>query len=97
MQIFIEAINLNIWDAIEVGPYIPTMVVGSKTIEKPREEWSEEEKRLVHVGFPLRLLFVPLFLRTNIFKRNPVCRKAHRIAKCLKIKTDESKYRTQGN
>jgi len=23
------------------------MVVGNKTIEKPREEWSEEEKKLV--------------------------------------------------
>ena len=48
------------------------------------------------VEFPLRLLFVPLFLRRNIFKGNPVCRKAHRIVKYLKIKTDESKYRTQG-
>ena len=47
MQIFIKAIDLNIWEAIEIGSYIPTMVAGSKTIEKPREEWSEEEKRLV--------------------------------------------------
>ena len=48
------------------------------------------------VGFPLQLLFVPLFLRTNIFKGNLICRKAHRIVKYLKIKTDESEYRTQG-
>ena len=47
MQIFIEALDLNIWEAIEIGPYIPTMMVGNKTIEKPRHEWSEEEKRLV--------------------------------------------------
>ena len=45
MQIFIEAIDLNIWEAIEVGPYVPTMVAGNTTIEKPREEWSEEERR----------------------------------------------------
>ena len=38
MQIFIEAIDLNIWKAIEFGPFIPTMVVGNATIEKPREE-----------------------------------------------------------
>ena len=38
---------MNIWEAIEIGPYIPTKVVGNTTIEKPREEWSEEEKRLV--------------------------------------------------
>jgi len=47
MQIFIKAIDLNVSDAIEVGHYIPTMVARRKTIEKPREEWSEEEKRLV--------------------------------------------------
>ena len=47
MQIFIEAIDLNVWDEIEVGPYIPTMVAGNATIEKPMEDWSEEERRLV--------------------------------------------------
>ena len=47
MQIFIEAIDLNIWEAIEIGPYIPTMVVGNATIEKPREQWDEEERRRV--------------------------------------------------
>ena len=47
MQIFIEAIDLNIWEAIEVGPYVPTMVAGNAIIEKPREEWTEDERRLV--------------------------------------------------
>ena len=42
MKIFIEAIDLNIWEAIEIGPYVPTMVVGNTTREKPRENWSEE-------------------------------------------------------
>jgi len=37
MQIFIAAIDLNIWEAIEIGPYIPTMVVGNTAIEKPRD------------------------------------------------------------
>jgi len=44
MQIFIEAIDLNIWEAIEVGPYVPTVVAGNATIEKPREEWTEDER-----------------------------------------------------
>jgi len=38
MQIFTEAIDLNIWEAIEIDPFNPTMVVGNATIEKPREE-----------------------------------------------------------
>ena len=33
MQIFIEAIDLNIWEAIEKGPYVPSIVAGSATIE----------------------------------------------------------------
>ena len=47
MQIFIEAIDLNIWEAIEQGPYVPSIIAGSATIEKPRADWTEEERRLV--------------------------------------------------
>ena len=47
MQIYIEAIDLNIWEAIEIGPYIPTMVAGNATIEKLREQWDEEERKMV--------------------------------------------------
>jgi len=47
MQIFIEAIDLNIWEAIEIGPYVPTIEDGSTTIEKPRDQWSEEDRRRV--------------------------------------------------
>lgn len=57
MQIFIETIDLNIWEAIEIGPYIPTTVErvsidGSSssesiTIEKPRDRWSEEDRKRV--------------------------------------------------
>ena len=39
--------DLNIWEAIEIGPFIPTMVVGNATIEKPREQWDEDEIRRV--------------------------------------------------
>ena len=38
------------------------------------------------VGFPLQLLFDPLFLYTNMLKGNSVCRKAHQIVKYLKLK-----------
>ena len=37
MQIFIEDIDVNIWEAIKIIPYIPTMVVGNATIKKLRE------------------------------------------------------------
>jgi len=47
MQIFIEAIDLNICEVIEIGPFIPTMVVEITTIEKPREERDEDERKRV--------------------------------------------------
>nr|KYP66813.1 hypothetical protein KK1_013124 [Cajanus cajan] len=47
MQIFIEAIDLNIWDAIENGPFIPTIVVGHEIKNLPREQWSEDDRRKV--------------------------------------------------
>ena len=30
-----------------MGPYVPTMVAGNTTTEKPRENWSKEERRRV--------------------------------------------------
>ena len=47
MQIFVEDIYLNIWEAIKIGPFIPTMVVGNATIKKPREELDDDERRRV--------------------------------------------------
>ena len=47
MQIFIEAIDLNIQEAIEISPYIHTMVAGNATTEKPQEQWDEEERKMV--------------------------------------------------
>ena len=50
MQIFIEAIDRNIWEAIEIGPHIPT-VVDVSTItktQKPRDKWTEEDWRRIY-------------------------------------------------
>ena len=40
MQIIIEAIDLNIWEAIEIGSYVPTIVDASTstTTGKPRDK-----------------------------------------------------------
>ena len=54
MQIFIKAIDLNIQEAIEIEPYIPTMVAGNTTIKKPREQWSEEERKLVQYNLKVK-------------------------------------------
>ena len=75
MQIFIEAIDLNIWEAIEVGPYVPTMVAGNTTIEKPREEWFEEERRLVQYNLKAKNIITSA-LGMNEYFRISNCKSA---------------------
>ena len=75
MQIFIEAIDLNIWEAIEVGPYVPTMVAGNATIEKLREEWTEDEKRLVQYNLKAKNIITSA-LGMNEYFRVSNCRSA---------------------
>uniref|UniRef100_A0A151UIR1 UBN2 domain-containing protein n=1 Tax=Cajanus cajan TaxID=3821 RepID=A0A151UIR1_CAJCA len=45
MRIFIEAIYIDVWDAIENGPYIPMKKDGDEIKEKHWSEWSDEEKK----------------------------------------------------
>ena len=53
MQIFIQAIDYSIWEAIELGPFIPTIVNESTSetnvsaLEKPRDQWFEEDRRKI--------------------------------------------------
>ena len=49
MQISIEAIDLNNWEAIEIVPYVHTIVdeSTSTTTEKPRDKWTEEDRRRI--------------------------------------------------
>ena len=45
MKIFMESIDMGIWDAVVSGPFIPMQVVEEETVEKPWSEWSETEKK----------------------------------------------------
>ena len=61
MHIFIEVIDLNIWEAIEIGSFIPTMVVENVTIEKPREEWDDDERRRVQYNLKAKNIITSVF------------------------------------
>ena len=78
MQIFIEAIDLNIWEAIEIGPYIPTTVAGNATVEKPREQLDEEEKKLVQYNLKAKNIITSAlgmdeYLGCQIAKVQKIC------------------------
>jgi len=45
MQIFIEFIDKEIWDAIVNEPYTPKCLVENKQVDKPWIEWTDEERR----------------------------------------------------
>ena len=48
MLIFLEASGLDILDAVENGPFIPSIAgIDGKIIEKPRKDWSEDDKKKV--------------------------------------------------
>ena len=84
MQIFIEAIDLNIWEAIEIGPYIPTTVAGNATIEKPREQWDEEEKKMVQYNLKVKNIITSA-LGIDEYFRVSNCKNAKEIWDTLQV------------
>jgi len=84
MQIFIEAIDLNIREAIEIGSYIPTMVVGNTTMEKPREQWDEEERRRVQYNLKAKNIITSALGMDEYF-RVPNCKKAKEMCDTLQV------------
>ena len=44
MRIFIEGIDVDIWDAVENGPFVPTHIVNGALVVKERGEWTNNDK-----------------------------------------------------
>ena len=44
--------EFRVWEAIEIGPHIPTIVDAntSTTTLKPRDQWTEEDRRRIQYG-----------------------------------------------
>ena len=47
MRIFIEAQDLDIWNAIENGAYVPYDTIEGKEVIKKKEQWTTDDKRKV--------------------------------------------------
>ena len=88
MQIFIEAIDYNIWEAIEIGPYVPSIIDGSTstgtTIEKPRDKWSEEDKRRVQYNLKAKNIITSA-LGINEYFRTSNCTSAKEMWDTLQL------------
>jgi len=45
MEIFVESLDREIWDAIENGPFIPMFEKDDVLFEKPWSQWTESESK----------------------------------------------------
>jgi len=45
MKIFMESIDMGIWDAMVNGTFVPMQVVKGETVMKPWSQWNETEKK----------------------------------------------------
>ena len=49
MQIFILAMDLDIWDAIENDLFVPKNSIRDQIIDKTRDRWSGDDKRRYNI------------------------------------------------
>ena len=47
MKIFIEGVDLEVWNAVQNGPYVPMHMVNGVLTVKERNEWTDDDKRKV--------------------------------------------------
>nr|KYP76723.1 Copia protein [Cajanus cajan] len=83
MRIFIEAIDIAVWDAIENGPYIPMTEDGDGKREKHWSEWSDDEKKIAQYDYRAKNIITST-LSIDEFKMNS---KIKRENECLRAKS----------
>jgi len=45
MKIFMESIDMGIWDAVVNGHFVPVQTVKDEIVKKPWSEWNDSEKK----------------------------------------------------
>jgi hypothetical protein len=58
MIIFIQSIDLDLWDTIEKGPVVLQHQVGEEIQLKPRSLWTDAEKKQVQLDFKARNIII---------------------------------------
>ena len=91
MQIFIEAIDLDIWESIERGPYIPIVIVNGETIEKPKDRWTNEDKRRVQYNLKAKNIITSA-LGIDEYFRISNCKSAKEMWDILQVTHEGTTY-----
>ncbi|XVE99670.1 hypothetical protein REPUB_Repub03eG0219900 [Reevesia pubescens] len=85
IAIYIQACDIDIWDVITEGPFIPTMKdEDGEKVPKPKSEWTAIEKAKVQINFKaINTLHYALNLAE--FNRISTCKNAKEIWDKLKV------------
>nr|KYP36605.1 hypothetical protein KK1_042263 [Cajanus cajan] len=84
MRIFIEAIDIAVWDAIENGPYIPMIKDSDGKREKHWSEWSDDEKKRAQYDYRAKNI-ITFALSIDEFFRISQCKSAKEMWDTLQV------------
>ena len=84
MKAFIEGIDVDIWEAIEHGPYIPTHTENEVVVEKPRSQWTSTEKQKAQYGLKAKNIIISA-LGMDEFCRISNCTTAKEMWEALEV------------
>nr|KYP43144.1 Retrovirus-related Pol polyprotein from transposon TNT 1-94 [Cajanus cajan] len=84
MRIFIEAIDIAVWDAIENGPYIPMTKDDDEKREKHWSEWSDDEKKRAQYDYRAKNIITSA-LSIDEFFRISQCKSAKEMWDTLQV------------
>ena len=78
MTTFLKCKAEEVWDAVEIGPYIPIKTVDGKEVLKSKDKWSAHDKEMVRYNKKaIHILFCALS-RTQ-FNKVQQCSTTHEI------------------
>jgi hypothetical protein len=84
MTIFIQSIDLDLWDIIESGPLVPEYLVGEEIKSKPRSLWTDNEKKQVQLDFNAKNILISA-LGKDEFYRVSQCKSSKEIWETLQV------------
>ncbi|BAT97540.1 hypothetical protein VIGAN_09100800, partial [Vigna angularis var. angularis] len=81
MQIFMESIDIDIWDAVASGPFVPT---NNMQEPKPRDQWTAEDKKKFGNDVKARNI-ISSALTVDEFYRISICKTAQEMWEVLRV------------
>jgi len=68
MKIFVESIDIGIWDAIKNGPFIPMLENDKVISEKPWSQWTEHESKKTQYDCIAKIIITSTLSSNEFFR-----------------------------